>query len=71
MNIIPFYTSRRRHEITARMADCLQGTGLHDERDARSWLRAHNFDMLDIVICLPDAMALSVQEAVAREMSAP
>lgn len=71
MNIIPLHANRRRQEITARMAECLQGTGLQDGRDARSWLRAHNFDMLDIVICLPDAMAVLAQEAVAREMSAP
>lgn len=61
-----------RQQLTESMARSLQESGCAgDEHEARQWLRESGYAMIDIVICLPDAMALSVQDTVAREMSAP
>lgn len=61
-----------RQQLTESMARSLQESGCAgDEHDARQWLRESGYAMIDIVVCLPDVIALVAQEAVAREMSRP
>lgn len=61
-----------RQQLTESMARVLQESGAaSDERDSMRVLHYEGYAWPDIIICLPDARALAVQESVAAEMSKP